>query len=77
MLDRSPSRGREKEMKNNNQAATKVSFRIKVEQIMFLRRMIAYFIENDLITEPSLSHLGRACLNIMALKYSRYEDSTI
>jgi hypothetical protein len=64
-------------MKNYNQAATKVSFRIKVKQIVFYKRMTAYFFENNLIPEPSLSHLGRACLNIMAQKYSRYEDSTM
>lgn len=64
-------------MKNNNQAATKVSFRIKVKQIMFFRRMITYFFENDFIPEPTLSHLARACLNIMAQKYSKYEDSTM
>jgi hypothetical protein len=77
MLDHSPSRDREKEMKNNNQAATKASFRIKVKQIMFFKRMIAYFFEYNLIPEPTLSHLARACLNIMAQKYSRYEDSTM
>lgn len=64
-------------MKNDNQAATKVSFRIKVKERMFYKRMAYHFFENNLITETSLSHLARTCLNIIAQSYSKYEDDTM
>jgi hypothetical protein len=64
-------------VKDNNQAATKISFRIKVKQILFFIRMAYYYFEKNLITEPSVSHLARACLNIQAQIFSEYEDSTM
>lgn len=64
-------------MKNNNQAETKVSFRIKVDQLIFYRRMADYFFKYNYIAKPNLSHLARVCLNMVGRRYSEYEDRTI
>ena len=64
-------------MKNNNQAETKVSFRIKVDQLLFYKRMADYFFKNNYIAKPSLSHLARMCMNMVGKRYSEYEDSTL
>lgn len=39
--------------------------------------MAYYYLEKNLITEPSVSHLARACLNIQAQIFSEYEDCTM
>jgi hypothetical protein len=61
----------------DNQTATQVSFRIRVDSLTFHKRMAQYFFECHLIPEPRLSLLAKACLNIVAHKYAKLEEDAL
>jgi len=60
----------EKETKDE----TLVVFRIKKVQTPFFRRMIRHFYEGQYIQKPKLSHLAKACLNIVGHQFEKQEE---
>lgn len=63
-----------KEEKVDNQSATRVSFRIPVDAIMFYKRMAQHMFEGGIIKEPKFSLLAKASLNLLARRYAAYEE---
>jgi hypothetical protein len=59
---------------DDNQSATRISFRVRVDALTFHKRVAQYFFECHLIPEPKLSLLAKACLNIVAHKYAKQEE---
>lgn len=51
-----------------------IIFRLKTGEFTFFQRMADHFWRSGIIKEPKLNALGRACLNIVANKYSHVED---
>src|SRR5215467_7006892 len=70
-----PLRDEGKEKKSLRDS-TLVVLRIKKDQVPFFRRMINHFYENNYINEPKLSHLAKACLNIVGNKFAKVEEIT-
>src|SRR5437660_9313796 len=68
-----PVKGEEKE-KGDTQNATRVSLRIKVDQVVFFRRMADHFYNEGYIVEPRFALLAKACLYIVANRYAKFEE---
>jgi len=66
-----PVEGQEKE---NTRKATLIAFRVKVNQVLFFKRMADHFCKEGLIAEPRFSLLAKACLNIVANRYVKFEE---
>lgn len=65
------------EEEGDTQAATLVTFRVKVNQLMFFKRMADHFYEEGYIAEPKFSLLAKACLNIVGNRYAKLEEITM
>src|SRR5438309_4768579 len=59
---------------SDNQAATLVTFRLKVNQMQFFKRMADHFYNEGYIAEPKFAQLAKTCLNIVANRYAQYEE---
>jgi hypothetical protein len=68
-----PVEGKEEEDTRN---ATRISFRVKVNQLMFFKRMADHFYQEGYIAEPKFSLLAKACLNIVGNRYAKLEEIT-
>jgi hypothetical protein len=66
--------GQEKE---NTRNATLIAFRVKVNQVLFFRRMADQFYKEGLIAAPRFALLAKACLNIIANRYAKMEEITM
>ena len=69
-----PVEGEEEEDTRN---ATRISFRVKVSQLMFFKRMADHFYNEGYIAEPKFSLLAKACLNIVGNRYAKLEEITM
>ena len=63
--------GQEKE---NTKNATLIAFRVKVNQVLFFKRMADHFYKEGLIAEPRFVLLAKACLNIVTNRYAKFEE---
>jgi hypothetical protein len=59
-------------LKSKNQP--RIEFRLKPPEVIFYRRMADYFWRSGTIPQPTLSALGRACLNILGNKWAKLEE---
>jgi hypothetical protein len=63
--------------KEDTRNATLIAFRVKVNQVMFFKRMADHFYKEGLIAAPRFSLLAKACLNIVANRYAKLEEITM
>ena len=64
----------EEQEEEDTQNATRVSFRIKVDQVTFFKRMADHFYQEGYIAEPRFALLAKACLNIVGNRFVKFEE---
>ena len=67
----------EGEEEEDTRNATRISFRVKVNELMFFKRMADHFYQERYIAEPKFSLLAKACLNIVGNRYAKLEEITM
>jgi len=67
----------EGEEEEDTRNATRISFRVKVNELMFFKRMADHFYQEGYIAEPKSSLLAKACLNIVGNRYAKLEEITM